>query len=43
MTMEEILSAKALPEDMKFLTSLIRAMAREIVVLRAAIAKLEGK
>ena len=43
MTMEEILSAKALPEDMKFLTSLIRAMAREIIVLRAAITKLEGK
>jgi hypothetical protein len=43
MTMEEILSAKALPEDVKFLTSLIRAMAREIIVLRAAINKLEAK
>lgn len=43
MTMEEILSAKALPEDVRFLTSLIRAMAREIIVLRAAINKLEAK
>lgn len=43
MTMEEILSAKALPNDVKFLTSLIRAMAREIILLRATINKMEAK
>lgn len=41
MTMQDILDMKAMPEDPKFLTALIRSMAREIIVLRAALNKLE--
>lgn len=41
MTMQDIVDMKVLPEDVKFLTNLIRSMAREIIVLRAALNKLE--
>lgn len=43
MTMQDILDMKVMPQDVKLLTYIVRAMAREIIVLRAAIAKLEGK
>lgn len=43
MTPQEIVKAKALPEDAKFLLGLIRAMAREIVALRASLDKLEER
>jgi hypothetical protein len=41
MTMQDILDMKVMPEDPKFLTALIRSMAKEIIVLRAALNKLE--
>jgi hypothetical protein len=43
MTPEEIVKAKTLPEDAKFLLSLIRSMAKEIVGLQATVERLEKR
>lgn len=43
MTMQDILDMKVMPQDVKLLTYIVQAMAKEIVLLRAAINKLEAK
>ena len=43
MTPDEIVKAKTLPEDTKFLLGLIRSMAKEIVALRSTVERLEKR
>ena len=42
MTMQDILDIKVMPQDMKLLTYIVRAMAKEIIALREALNRLEG-
>lgn len=42
MTMQDILDMKVMPQDVRFLTHIVRAMAREIIVLREVLNRLEG-
>lgn len=43
MTMQDILYMKVMPQDAKLLTYIVRAMAKEIVALRAAVDRLEKR
>lgn len=43
MTMQDILDMKVMPQDVKLLTYIIRSMAREIILLRAVIDKMEAE